>query len=188
MSEIAVFGGSFDPPHIGHVLLAAYALSSTHIERVIVAPVYEHAFEKALGPFEHRLRMCELAFRDLKRVEVSDIERELGGVSRTLRLVNALGARHQGHRLRLLIGEDLLDEVARFQGSEEIRAVAPLLVVGREGFSHPELDPRALKLPDVSSTLVRSTLASGGDVSPWIPAQVATYIAQHDLYRGTRTP
>src|SRR3954453_19837484 len=82
--ELAILGGSFDPPHFGHVFLAAYALGSANVERVLVVPVFQHAFAKPLSPFEDRLHMCELAFRDLRRVEVSDLERELGGVSRTL--------------------------------------------------------------------------------------------------------
>jgi nicotinate-nucleotide adenylyltransferase len=71
-----VYGGSFDPPHIAHVLSVAYALAVEPFERVIVVPVCEHAFPKRPAPFEHRARMCELAFADFPRVEVSRIEAE----------------------------------------------------------------------------------------------------------------
>jgi nicotinate-nucleotide adenylyltransferase len=68
--KVACYGGSFDPPHVAHVLLAAYVLTVEAFERVLVMPVFSHAFDKQLAPFEHRLRMCELAMGWLPRVEV----------------------------------------------------------------------------------------------------------------------
>ena len=182
--EIAIFGGSFDPPHFGHVVLALYALSLGDVERVIVAPTFQHAFNKPLAPFEHRIAMCQLAFADLSRVEVSPIERELGGTSRTLRLITELEKRLSGHGLRLLVGADILHETFRWQGFDQIRVRAPLLVAGRASHPHPDLDPRTPSLPDVSSTAVRAALENGEDVSHWVPREVCRYLEQHPLYRG----
>jgi nicotinate-nucleotide adenylyltransferase len=182
LPEIAVFGGSFDPPHLGHVLLASYALSMTRVERVLVVPVFEHAFGKALSDFDQRLAMCELAFQDLKRVEISDHERKLGGISRTLRLVHALREAWPHHRLRLLVGTDILAQKDAWQSFDEICAHAPLLVAGRGGYDRGETDPRAPVLPPISSTEVRATLARGEDVSLWVPERVRAHIAAHGLY------
>jgi len=70
MTTLGVFGGSFDPPHVAHVLAASYALAVGNFERLLAVPVYRHAFDKKLASFEHRVAMCELAFAELPRVEV----------------------------------------------------------------------------------------------------------------------
>ena len=77
--RVGVFGGSFNPPHVGHVLAAAYLLSMAAVDRVLVIPVFRHPFAKTLASFEDRLAMCQLAMTWLPQVEVSDIERQLGG-------------------------------------------------------------------------------------------------------------
>jgi nicotinate-nucleotide adenylyltransferase len=180
--ELGVLGGSFDPPHLSHVMLALFGLSGAGLERVVVAPTFIHAFGKPLGDFDHRLRMCELAFEHLPAVEVSAIERELGGVSRSLRLIEALSARHPGHRLRLLVGADIVAERARWQDFDQLCTRAPLLVAGRPGFDG---ERHALKLPEISSSEVRAALARGEDAGAWLPAKVRAYIAAHGLYRDT---
>lgn len=180
--ELALFGGSFDPPHLGHLFLATYALSVGAVERVLVAPTYQHAFGKPLTAFEQRLVLCERAFAPLCAVEVLPIERELGGVSRTLRLVEELTRRFPAHQLRLLVGADILLEASRWHRFDEITRLAPLLVAGRGGYQHAEI-PHAVQLPEISSTRIRAALAAGEDVTGWIPRAVQTYIDEHALYR-----
>jgi nicotinate-nucleotide adenylyltransferase len=179
--ELGVLGGSFDPPHLAHVMLALFGLSSAGLERVVVAPTFIHAFGKRLGDFDHRLRMCELAFQPLPAVEVSAIERELGGVSRTLRLIEALSQRYPRHRLRLLVGSDILAERDRWQDFDAICARAPLLVAQRAGYGSEQ---PTLQLPEISSSDVRAALARDEDVTGWLPVAVRTYIATHGLYTG----
>jgi nicotinate-nucleotide adenylyltransferase len=187
VSELAIFGGSFDPPHVGHVLLVSYALSVSSIERVIVAPVYSHALGKELTAFEHRLRMCELAFAPLRSVEVSDIEQHLGGTSYTIELLEAIRDAHPGQTLRLLIGADILRQAYLWRDFARVRALAPLLVAGRGGFSHPEVDPEAPVLPAVSSSEVRRALSEGRDVHARVPLRVLRYIETHRLYQPEPT-
>lgn len=177
--QLAVFGGSFDPPHIAHVFLATYALS-LGVARVLVAPTFEHAFGKHMQPFEQRLAMCSLAFALLPAVEVSPIERELGGVSRSLRLVQELARRHPDHQLRLLIGADILADTSRWHAFDEIVAIAPLLVAARAG--HAGGDAHGPVLPEVSSSALRDALQRGDDTSLWVPSTVRAYIAEHNLY------
>jgi nicotinate-nucleotide adenylyltransferase len=184
--ELAILGGSFDPPHVGHVFLAAYALSVAGVERVLVAPTFEHAFGKPLRDFDHRMHMCELAFLPLRDVEVLELERELGGVSRTLRLLTALEARYPDHQLRLLVGADILLEAARWQSFDEICRRAPLLVAGRGGYTRPPSaeSAHALLLPEVSSSEIRRAIAGGDQaIEGWLPKRVRVYIKEHALYR-----
>lgn len=186
--EIALFGGSFDPPHIGHVLLAAYALSAFGVEEVLAVPVFTHAFEKPLSPFHHRMQMAVLAFELLPDVRVLGIEEELGAPSRTIRTLEELERRDPGRRFRLLMGADLLVETEKWLAWDEIVKRGSPLVVGRAGISHP--DAPAPVLPDVSSTRIRAALrADPSDASTekalrdFVPKAVREYITAHRLYR-----
>ena len=93
---VGIFGGSFNPPHLAHVLAVAVVLSRFEVARILVVPTYRHPFAKALAPYEDRVKMCELAMGFLPRVEVSRVEEELGGESRTLRTLQHLRAQHDG--------------------------------------------------------------------------------------------
>ena len=182
-----MYGGSFDPPHVAHVLMARHAAGLPDVDRVLVVPAFQHAFGKLLCPFAHRLRMCELAFEGLSGVEVSDVERTLGGVSYTVRLLTHLRDAHPDHALRLLVGADILAETARWRDFDQITALAPLLAVGRGGFGREGLDDDAPTLPAVSSTEIRSSLARGAQTLAMLPAAVAAYIREHGLYRSENT-
>ena len=152
---VALFGGSFNPPHVGHVLAVAYALSVGLVERVLVVPVFEHALGKRLAPFPHRLAMSERAFAWLPGVEVSRIEEHLGAPSRTLRTIQALEVEHPEWRLRLLVGSDITGELEKWHAFHEIARRAPPLILPRAGASEAGGPPL---LPEVSSTRVRQLL------------------------------
>jgi nicotinate-nucleotide adenylyltransferase len=179
--EIGVFGGSFNPPHVSHLLAASYVLATEPIERLVVVPAFRHPFQKSLAPFEARLEMCHLAFAELTRIEVSSLERELGGESYTVRTLEALAEREPGVRLALCVGADVLAERHLWHRAEEVDRLARTIVLGRQGFD----DPRAASplLPLVSSTEIRRALAAGRDVARLVPRAVLGYIADHGLYR-----
>ena len=185
--QVALFGGSFDPPHVAHVLAAAYLLSVHGVDRVVVVPVYAHAFDKHLTAFEHRVAMCRLAMSILERVEVSEIERRLGSPSRTLRTVEQLSAEHPEWTLRLAVGADVLADAHKWLAFDEITRKAPLIVLGRAGSERADAPPPLL--PRVSSTRVRALLARTGDadaraeLEAVVPRDVRDYIEKHELYR-----
>lgn len=180
---IGVFGGSFDPPHCGHVLLATYAISVAPIDRLLVVPTFQHPFGKPLAPFEHRVAMAERAFWLLRGVEVSRIEQELGGASYTVRTLEALRAREPGAELRLLVGADVLGDVERWRDFERVRELAPLFVVGRSGYPRED-DVETPDLPAISSTVVRARLRAGEHVAGLVPRAVERYCLEHGIYRG----
>ncbi|HKO54194.1 MAG TPA: nicotinate-nicotinamide nucleotide adenylyltransferase [Polyangiaceae bacterium] len=185
---MAIYGGSFDPPHVSHVLAAVYALKIGGFDRVLVVPVFEHAFHKQLTAFEHRVRMCELAFAGIEAIVVSPIERELTTPSLTLRTLEHLASLHPDWSMRLLVGSDVLGETAKWHAFERIAELAPPYVVARPGYEHP--DSRAALLPDVSSTRIREALATPGDsehealLALSVPRTVRAYIVEHGLYRA----
>ena len=155
---VAVFGGSFNPPHLSHVLAATVVLSTERIDELLVIPTFNHPFGKPLAPFVDRVRMCELAMGWLPRVAVSRVEEDLGGESRTLRTLEHLATTHPDWKLRLVMGADLLVESPKWFGFERIAALAPPIVLGRVGVAHPGAPPPVL--PDISSTDVRARFAA----------------------------
>lgn len=184
---VALFGGSFNPPHVGHVLAVAYALSVGLVDRVLVVPVFEHALGKRLAPFPHRLEMARRAFGWLPGVEVSSIEERLGAPSRTLRTIQALELEHPEWRLRLLVGSDITGEIEKWHAFEEIERRAPPLVLPRAGSAAADGAPALL--PEVSSTAVRQLLersargeAVGPELGALVPRTVLEYVAEHALY------
>lgn len=194
--RVAIFGGSFNPPHVAHLLAAAYALSVAPVDRVLVIPVYQHPFAKELAPYEDRLAMCRIALGWLPGVEVSTVERELGGESKTLRTLEHLASAHPGWAMRLLVGADVLADLPKWHRFDRIAEIAPPLVLGRVGVAPGPREaipggvaiPSAPEpvLPGVSSTEVRQALAEGDlEGVRWrLPRAVLEYITERGLYRG----
>lgn len=180
--NVAVFGGSFNPPHVAHVLACTLVRSVEEIDRLLVVPTYRHPFAKALAPYDDRVRMCELAMAWLPGVEVSRVEETLGGESRTLRTLEHLASEHGDWKLRLVIGADLLAEAPRWHGFEAIAKLAPPIVLGRVGADGPDATPALL--PDVSSTRVRDAIGRGAwhEVDKCVPRAVLAHVRARGLY------
>lgn len=178
---LAVFGGSFDPPHVAHVLVACWARAAGGADRVLVIPTFEHAFGKKSVPYEHRRKMAELAFADLPFVSIDDTERDLGGESRTFHTLEALAKKNPGASFRLVIGADILTETHRWYRWDDVARLAPPLVVGRGGYPLPPECP--LEMPEVSSTDLRRDIAAGTPIRGRVPSPVIAYIETHGLYR-----
>jgi nicotinate-nucleotide adenylyltransferase len=182
-SRVGLFGGSFNPPHVCHTLATLWALQTHALDEVWWIPTYQHAFAKSLAPYEARRRMCELATAPLRQVRIVDIERELGGESRTIDTVKALVERHPNTRFALIVGADILGETDRWKAWDELMTLVDLVVVGRKGFAD-DGETHGLSLPDISSTEIRRLLQDGNytELASWVPHAVLDYVAQHRLY------
>jgi nicotinate-nucleotide adenylyltransferase len=180
---VAVFGGSFNPPHVAHVLAAVYVLSTAPVDEVLVVPVYKHPFSKELAPFEDRLEMCRLAFAWIPGVVVSTVERELGGESLTLRTLEHLAKTNSTWSMRLLLGADVIADLPKWHRFDRISEIAPPLIVGRAGVAAK--DAPAPILPRVSSTEVRDAIGRGGvgELAELVPRAVLAYAEERGLYR-----
>ena len=175
--RIALYGGSFNPPHVAHQLVALYVLETEPVAELWFMPAFRHAFDKPLEPFAERFRMCELAAAAVgARARVCDIESRLGGPSRTLKTVERLKEEHPGTEFSLVIGADLLSEVDNWYGADTLRRLVPFIVVGRATGSGP------VAMPSISSTEIRAALGSGQDASAWVPKSVLDYITSRGLY------
>lgn len=184
---IGFLGGSFDPPHMGHVLLAAVGLVGLGLDEVWLVPCRNHPFAKGLSPFEDRVRMCRLAVAALgDRVKVDPIEGELGAAGDPTYTVDTLEELHRRHphvTWRLLIGSDLLQETAKWRDFDRIRRLAEPLVVPRMGYGATPGGEGPQTLPALSSSAVRERVAQGLPLEGWVPHAVEAYIRQRGLYR-----
>lgn len=189
-SSVAFFGGSFNPPHLGHVLAAAYA-RGCGFDRVLVAPVKAHAFGKHLAPFEQRVAMARLAFCVVDGVEVSDVEKALPEPNYTLMTLQTLSRRHPDWSLRLLVGSDVVRDAPRWFRFEEIQRLAPPFVLERSTRSSdaPGGGGEGFVFPNVSSTKIRHALARRRDdaaLREWlngvVPRAVLSHVERERLY------
>jgi nicotinate-nucleotide adenylyltransferase len=179
---VGIFGGSFNPPHIAHVLAATAVVSLHPLDRLVVVPTFMHPFAKSLAPFADRVAMCEIAMGALPNVEISRIEEELGGESKTLRTLERLAELHPDWKMRLVMGADLVVEAPKWHGFDKIEKLAPPLILGRVGITYPGC-PHPI-LPSASSTEVRDLLVHGSTdrAREIVPHAVLDYIRAHGLY------
>ncbi len=183
--KIAVFGGSFDPPHMAHVQCVAVALASGEVDSVLVVPCYRHVFSKESTPYRHRFEMARRAMQIFgKRVEISDIEEQLAGPSRTLDTLKALGDVRPADSWRLLIGTDILVEKEQWHRFDEVARLAPPLVIGRSGWD--EAADTDFALPEISSSEIRTRITTGQSLGHLIPGAVWQYIKKEGLYGSSK--
>jgi len=188
--RVGILGGNFNPPHVGHALLAHSILATENIEELWVVPVFAHPFGKESVGFDHRLAMCRLGFGLLgNAVRVCEIERELPRPSYTVQTLSALHAVRPGIKPTLVIGSDIVRELPDWREPEKLPILSRLVVVPRQGA--PELEPpedldvkihRGFRLPKVSSTAIREALRHGTYVEGLLVDDVIAYIHKHGLY------
>lgn len=182
---VALFGGSFNPPHVVHGMVCLYLLQ-TGCAQVWVVPTYAHAFAKALAPFEDRLRMCERLVEPLGgRVRVLDIEASLSSPSYTVDTVRALRRAHPGVAFQWVVGSDILGELPRWKDVDALKQLVDFRVLHRGGYGAP---PGELSFPELSSTAIRQALARGESPSGLLPGPVLTYIRERGLYGASPSP
>jgi nicotinate-nucleotide adenylyltransferase len=185
--RIALYGGSFNPPHVVHQLVALYVLETAEVDELWIMPTFQHALGKSLAPFFHRLAMCELAAAALgPRARICDVERDIGGDSKTIVTIRRLQDANPGHEFSLVIGTDLVAELPSWHRGPELARTVPLIVVGRAGASSPA--PGSVAMPAVSSSDVRRALAAGRSVEGLVPRTVLDYIYEHNLYKALEEP
>lgn len=204
--RLGVFGGSFDPVHLGHLLAAESCREQAGLDRVIFVPaaVPPHKQGRALAPAEHRLTMLRLATAGHDAFEVSTVELDRGGVSWTVDTLAALAATRPGAELRLILGPDALADLPTWREPERILLLAEPLAVERESLDDVAAlaaDPRLadllgpgrlarivaerVRMPAIGirATAVRDRVAAGRSIRHLVPRAVEAYVREHGLYR-----
>ena len=182
--RLALYGGSFDPPHLGHILSATHVLCSPKVDRLHVIPTHTHPFGKALTPFEARCEMLEAALGHLgSRLVIDPIESELEGVSYTIDMLSLFKEKHPDAELLWVGGADTWNARHTWHRWSDIEAMVTPYILGREGETPPEDISVEITIPKVSSSDIREAIKSGRPVDHLIPPPVSTLIAKYDLYR-----
>lgn len=202
--RIGIFGGSFDPPHNGHLLVALDAMEALSLDRLQVVPAAVQPHKTGVRTdAEHRLAMTRICFGRLPRVEVDPIEIERGGLSFSVDTVEACRRQWPSAELHLLIGEDAAAGFPRWREPERLLSMAQLVVLSRSvdaatpaipsasaaseawfashGLQH-SMQRLATRRVDVSSTEIRARVIEGRTLRGFVPDAVAAYIAAHNLY------
>ena len=184
MSGVGVFGGTFDPVHVGHLAIANAALDELALDRVYFVPA-RHSPLKQDGPIasaEDRIAMLAAATHDETRFRVSPVELDRTGPSFTIDTLESL--RDQGP-LFLILGSDAYADFERWREPARIRDLATIAVAARPGAPNAPQGVRMLDLPlmDISSRELRARAARGRSLRYLVPEAVLRYIEEHRLYR-----
>jgi nicotinate-nucleotide adenylyltransferase len=195
--KLGILGGTFDPVHIGHLVLAETAREQLELQKVVFIPTGQ-SWRKAgreIGDARHRLEMVRLAIEDNPAFEVSPVEIDRGGPSYSYETLESLTAERPGAELCFILGADALADLPNWRKPERIVELATLAVAGRTGdggAADPEravagLQARlaAVEMPaiGISASSIRERVRKGLSLRYLVPQPVAEYIRRNDLYR-----
>jgi nicotinate-nucleotide adenylyltransferase len=187
--RIGVFGGTFDPPHLGHLVVAQEVYHRLGLDRVLWVPaaIPPHKQDQQITPGHLRLEMVRAAIADDERFDLCDLEIRRSGPSYTVDTLRALAEMNPSAELVLILGADQLAELDRWRGPKSILELASLVGFARDGEvpSLPE-DVRLVEVPrmDVSSTMIRQRVGAGEPVSYLVPRSTEAVIRREALYEG----
>jgi nicotinate-nucleotide adenylyltransferase len=188
--RIGVLGGTFDPIHLGHLVVASEVCSALSLDRVILVPAHQQPFKDSTGYAtpEQRIAMCRLAVEGDDRLEVSDVDMVRGGVTYTVDTLADIASAHPGAELYFIAGADAVSRLSEWREPARLMQLATFVGVERQGHPAPALSAPHLvvETPEVgvSSTEVRSRCRAGSPVRYLVPDAVAAYIVKHALYLG----
>lgn len=191
--RIGVLGGSFNPPHVGHLIAASDAHETLGLDHLLVVPASANPLKGAElsdATPSQRLDMVRLAFGGDPRFEVSTIEMERGGLSYTVDTLEALTLLHPGAELTLLLGADTFRTMDSWKQPERIRALAQLAVLTRsedDGVERPGVKAVTARRVDVSASEIRARVAAGRSIRGFVAESVERYIFAAELYRVPTT-
>lgn len=185
--RIGVFGGTFDPPHIGHLLVAQEVHHRLALDRVLWVPaaIPPHKQDQRITPAGLRLEMVAAAIAGDDRFRLCDLEVKRQGPSYTVDTLRALRADSPADELFLILGADQLRELATWREPGEVRRLATLVGFARAGEAPPEMEGvRRVEVPrvDISSTEARRRVGAGDPVTYLVPPGVAAVIVREALY------
>ena len=176
----AIFGGKFDPPHLGHQLSIFLALEKYKFDEVWVIPSFSHPFGFHPSDFDTRLEMCRIMAEPFgNRAKVLDIERNLGlDIVYTVNLLEYLKKHFPGNDFSLIIGSDNWNVRQKWKNFDKIEEMCRKVVVIGRG----ENDGTSFYLPDISSTTIKEMIKNGENPDCLLPSGIYGYIKKHKLY------
>ena len=199
MAGVGVLGGTFDPPHIGHLVIAQEALAQLSLARVLFAPTRQppHKPTNGITPIEHRLAMVRLAIAPHPEFSLSEIDVDRPGPTYTVDTMRLLHKQFPDDELYFIMGMDSLASILTWRSPDQLIQQCRLAVFNRPGFSTdlaaletklPGLSERTVLLPapalDIAASDLQRRVRAGLAIAHLVPESVAAYIAEHGLYRS----
>ncbi|MBL7066565.1 MAG: nicotinate (nicotinamide) nucleotide adenylyltransferase [Candidatus Marinimicrobia bacterium] len=194
--RICLYGGTFDPPHLGHLAIAEYIRDKLNIETVLFIPAYiaPHKIKYSVSSVEDRLKMLQLAVSDHSGLQISKVEIQRKGVSYSIDTIRQIkeGMDIKSKDLYILIGADSFLEFHTWRDPDKILEESSVLVAGRPGFDIREVSEEfrnkiqvvSAPLIDISATMIRQRIREGKSIRSLVPALVEDYILRKGLYRS----
>jgi nicotinate-nucleotide adenylyltransferase len=197
VARLGLLGGTFNPPHIGHLVAATQALDALELDRVLLVPVHQppHKAADADPGVDHRVELCRRAVAGNSGLDVSLVDAEIPGPSYTVDTLSRLHDRCPGDQLTFIVGGDMALSLPTWREPAAILELAELGVAEREGVRRGDILERLADLGtdrihffdmprlDVSSSQIRRLVAAGRPIRYLVPDGVAAYIAEAGLYR-----
>jgi len=186
--KIAIFGGRFDPPHMGHFLVAKQVLEfRKDIDKLLLVPAFEHQWKPILASAKDRLEMLRCFAGP--QIEISDIEIKRGGISYSVDTIKAI-KQQTGADIFWVVGSDILPEFKKWKKADELLSLATFLILPRDPHALPRTIPEGFEIitspklvaTDYSSTSIRERIKRKESISGLVPESVEEYIKKHNLY------
>ena len=183
--RVAVYGGSFNPPHVVHAMVASWLLWSGTVDEVWIVPVYRHAFEtiqeKRLVDYASRMLWCQRMAETISpSIQVCDVESKLPVPSYSIDTLEYLASVYPEHQFRLVVGSDVVSQLPQWKNWQAIQAKFSPIIVGRVGFDGAN---QSMIFPNISSTGIREILRKGDMPTSWLLASVCAELEKHNPYR-----
>jgi len=184
--KIAILGGRFDPPHIGHILIARQILDyRKDIDKIIFVPAFKHKWKPITANNQDRLKMLELSLE--KNMEISTVELDRKGISYAIDTIRAI-KKQTNAQIYWIVGADILTEFHKWTNTKELLEEAIFLVFPRDPYRIPKKLPKGfeivtnpkLLITSFSSTFIRGRIKNGFSIKYLVPEKVEKYIAEHN--------
>jgi nicotinate-nucleotide adenylyltransferase len=190
LPRLGILGGTFDPPHYGHIAVARAALKECRLSKIIFIPAKypPHKASEEISSESDRLNMLRLAVENNPEFEVSDIELKRDGLSYTIDTLREIKKLFSGYEIVFIIGADNIAEMESWFKPEEILETADVIAFNRPGFVPGGRFKSRIKMfnmppVDISSTDIRKRIRGGGDPAGLLPDAVLEYIEKSSLYK-----
>lgn len=192
MKRLGIFGGTFDPPHLAHLIAGEIAVETYHLDTLLFVPAFipPHKAEQAISDARHRLAMTRLAIDGNPRFEVSTIEIDRQGKSYTIDTITSLREQPHPEAIYLFIGRDQLEVFGSWHRADDILKIVNVVVLERPSASKSasaehegSIESLPIPLLEISSTEIRRRIHDGESIRYQVPEAVRSYIEEHKLYR-----
>ena len=194
LKRIGVLGGTFDPIHLGHLVLAEQVKEKIQLDQVIFIPSASppHKTKQKLSSAIDRFQMTKLALEGNRKFSVSDMELKRDGLSYTVDTLKELKRIYRNSEIYFLTGSDVLDEIHTWKNPEQIYKLVKVVIATRPGFDSFDPDnhfaKKSIIIPitgvDISSTKIRELARKGKSIRYLVPAKVEEYIIRNKLYQS----